>query len=133
MEVFPGLYSLASNKEAFIADNFDSVSGFRQWNISFVRSLNDWEVDNLASLYSLLYSYILGGGADKIWWVPNRMGKYEVRSFYIILTSSVSFPFPWKSIWRTKAFEGGVLCVVSGAWQNSYFGHFEEEKYGVGQ
>jgi hypothetical protein len=101
--VFPGLYSLASNKEASIADNFDSVSGSRQWNISFVRSLNDWEVDDLVSLYSLLYSYNLGGGADKIWWVPNRKGKFEVRSFYIILTSTVSFPFPWKSIWCTKA------------------------------
>jgi hypothetical protein len=56
------------------------VSGSRQWNISFVRSLNDWEVDDLASFYSLLYSYNWGGGADKIWWVLNRKGKFEVRS-----------------------------------------------------
>jgi hypothetical protein len=103
LEVYPGLYSLASNKEASIADNFDSVSGSSQWNISFVRSLNDWEMDDLASLYNLLYSYNLGGGVDKIWWVPNRKGKFEVKSFYFILNSSVSFPFPWKSIWRTKA------------------------------
>jgi hypothetical protein len=26
-----------------------------------------------------------------------------VKSFYFILNSSISFPFPWKSIWRTKA------------------------------
>jgi hypothetical protein len=68
-----------------------------------VRSLNDWEVDDLASLYSLLYSYNLDGGDDKMWWVPNRKGKFEVKSFYFILNSAVSFPFPWKSIWRTKA------------------------------
>jgi hypothetical protein len=103
LEVYPGLYSLASSKEASIADNSDLVSGSRQWNISFVRSLNDWEVEELASLYSLLYSYNLGGGADKIWWVPNKKGKFEVKSFYSILNSSISFPFPWKSIWRTKA------------------------------
>jgi hypothetical protein len=84
---------LASNKEASITDNFDSVSGSHQWNISFLRSLNDWEVDDLAS-YSLLYSYNLGRGADKIWWVLNRKGKFEVRSFYNILTMNVSFPFP---------------------------------------
>ena len=65
LDVYPGLYSLASNKEASIADNFDSVNGYRQWNIIFVRSLNDWEVDDLTSLYSLLYSFNLGGGADK--------------------------------------------------------------------
>jgi hypothetical protein len=67
-----------------------------------VRSLNDWEVDDLVSLYSLLYSYNSGGGVDKIWWIPNRKGKFEVKSFYFILNSSVNFPFPWKSIWRTK-------------------------------
>jgi hypothetical protein len=103
LELFPGLYGLASNKEASIADNLELVSGYRQWNISFLRSLNDWEVDELASLYSLLYSYNLGDGADKIWWIPNRRGKFEVRSFYTILTSSVNIHFPWKSIWRTKA------------------------------
>jgi hypothetical protein len=103
LEVYPGLYSLASNKEASIADNFDSVSGSRQWNISFVRSLNDWEVDDLVSLYSLLYTFNWGHGADKIWWVPNKKGKFEVKSFYSILNSSISFHFPWKSIWRTKA------------------------------
>jgi hypothetical protein len=93
-EVFPGLFSLASNKEATIADNFDVVSGSRQWNISFMRSLNDWEVEDLASLYSLLYSYNFGGGADKMWWVPKRKGKFEVSSYYAILTSKDSVPFP---------------------------------------
>jgi hypothetical protein len=44
-----------------------------------------------------------GHGADKIWWVPNKKGKFEVKSFYSILNSSISFHFPWKSIWRTKA------------------------------
>jgi hypothetical protein len=101
--VFPGLYSLASNKEASIANNYDLMSGSHQWNVSFLRSLNYWEVEDLASLYSLLYSYKLGGRADKIWWVPNRKGKFEVSSFYDILISNVSIPFPWKSIWRTKA------------------------------
>jgi hypothetical protein len=70
LEAYPGLYSLASNKEASIADNFDSVSGSRQWNISFVRSLNDWEVDDLVSLYSLLYTFKWGHGVDK---TPNAL------------------------------------------------------------
>jgi hypothetical protein len=41
LEVYLGLYSLASNKEAFIADNFDSLSGSCQCNVSFLRPLND--------------------------------------------------------------------------------------------
>jgi hypothetical protein len=103
LEVFPGLYSLASNKEASIVDDFDSLSRSRQWTFSFLRPLNNWEVEDLASFYSLLYSYKLGGGVDKIWWVLNRNGKFKVRSFYNSLISNVNSPFPWKSIWRTKA------------------------------
>jgi hypothetical protein len=102
-EVFPGLYSLASNKEATIAGNHDSLSGSHQWNVSFLRSLNDWEVEDLASFYGLLYSYTLDGGNDKIWWVPSKKGKFEVRSFYNTLISNDSLPFPWKSIWCSKA------------------------------
>jgi hypothetical protein len=41
LEMFPGLYSLASNNEASIVDNLDSVSGCRQWSISFLHSFND--------------------------------------------------------------------------------------------
>jgi hypothetical protein len=46
-------------------DNYNSLSGSHQWNVSFLRSLNDWEVEDLASFYSLLYSYTLGGALTK--------------------------------------------------------------------
>jgi hypothetical protein len=36
-EAFPGLYNIASNKEASIVDNIDLSSGSRQWNVSFLR------------------------------------------------------------------------------------------------
>jgi hypothetical protein len=70
--------------------------------VSFV-CLNDWEVDDLVSFHGLLYSQNLDGGVDKIWWVPDRKGKYAVKSFYNVLISRDCSPFPWKSIWCTKA------------------------------
>jgi hypothetical protein len=73
-------------------------------------------VEDLASFYNLLDSYNLGGGVDKIWWVPSRKGKFEVRSFYNILISNVSFPFLWKSIWRTKA----PLRVAFFVWSTAF-------------
>ena len=103
MEVYPGLYNIASNKEASIADNSELVSGYCQWNISFIHALNDWEVEELASFYSLLYSFNLVGGGDKIWWVPNSKGKFEVSSFYNEIIAKDSCPFPGKNIWRVKA------------------------------
>jgi hypothetical protein len=93
MEVYPGLYNIASNKEASIADNSELVSGSCQWNTSFIRALNDWEVEELASFYSLLYSFNLVGGGDKIWWVPNRKGKFEVSSIYNEIIAKDTCPF----------------------------------------
>ena len=58
----------------------------------------------LASFYRCLYSCKLRGeGEDKLWWVPSRKGKFEVKSFYRVLSPRGSTSFPWKSIWRSKA------------------------------
>jgi hypothetical protein len=102
---FPGLFSIASRKEASIADNVERSNGVMQWNIVFTRLIHEWEVEVevLASFYSCLYSYKLREGEDKLWWVPSRKGVFEVRSFYRVLSSLGSPPFPWKGIWRTKA------------------------------
>jgi hypothetical protein len=58
----------------------------------------------LASLFRRLYAHNLRGeGGDKLWWIPLHKGKFEVRSFYFALAPVEPIPFPWKSIWRTKA------------------------------
>jgi hypothetical protein len=44
-----------------------------------------------------------GVGNDKLWWLPSRKGKFEVKSFYRVLSPSGSSSFPWKSIWRFEA------------------------------
>jgi hypothetical protein len=76
-----------------------------QWlHLSFIRLVHDWKVDVLASFYTLLYSHKMRREReDKIWWVPSRKGKFDVRSFYKILTHNETICFPWRSIWRTKA------------------------------
>ena len=53
-----------------------------------------------------------GEREDRIWWIPSHKGKFKVRSFYRILASKDSIPFPWKSIWRTKV----PLRVAFFAW-----------------
>jgi hypothetical protein len=66
--------------------------------------IHDWEVDELASFYSCLYACKLGGeGIDKLWWVPSRKGRFEVKSYYRALSPCGSASFPWKSVWRSKA------------------------------
>jgi hypothetical protein len=70
-----------------------------QWNIHFNRLIHDWEVGELASFYKCLYDCKLQGkGKDKLWWVPSRMGLFEVKSFYQVLSPCGSASFPWKSV-----------------------------------
>ena len=102
-EAFPSLHNMASVKDTSSATNMDYSSGSLQWNVSFIRLVHDWEVDVLASFYTLLYSHkIRREREDKIWWVPSRKGKFDVRSFCKILTHNETICFPWRSIWQTK-------------------------------
>jgi hypothetical protein len=101
---FPGLFNIASFKEASVADNVERSNGTIQWNIQFTRLIHDWEVEVLAEFYRCLYSCKLReDGEDKLWWIPSRKGGFEVKSFYQALSSNEPASFPWKSIWRSKA------------------------------
>jgi hypothetical protein len=103
-DTFPSLFNIARFREATIADNVEYSNGSTQWNIVFTRLLHDWEVEILASFYSLLYSIKFRGvGEDKLWWIPSNKGSFEVSSFYRVLSAHGSLPFPWKGIWRSKA------------------------------
>jgi hypothetical protein len=103
-EEFPGLYSIASFKDASIADSMEYSSESIQWNIQFSRLIHDWEVGDLATFYKCLYEYKLRGeGRDKLWWLPSRKGVFEVKSFYRALSPHGSGSFPWKSVWKSKA------------------------------
>ena len=94
-EVFPSLYDIASVKEASIVVNMDLWSGSLQRNVSFSRLVHNWEVEVLASFYTLLYSHRMRReGEDQIWWAPSCKGKFEVKSFYNILTFKKVNHFP---------------------------------------
>jgi hypothetical protein len=102
-DTFPGLFNIASVKEASIADNVERSNGAVQWNIVFTRLIHDWEVETLASFYRCLYSFQFRGQLeDKLWWIPSGKGFFEVSTFYQVLFPSGSISFPWKGIWRTK-------------------------------
>jgi hypothetical protein len=53
---FPVLYDIACDKDALVADHLVVGSGSYQWDVRFFRAAHDWEVDILASFFSLLYS-----------------------------------------------------------------------------
>jgi hypothetical protein len=112
-EAFPVLYDIACDKDAHVADHLVVVSGSYQWDASFFRAAHDWEVDVLASFFSLLYSSRVDrDGVDQLWWSPSHKGTFDVRSFYKVLACKEAVHFPWKSIWWTKV----PLKVAFFAW-----------------
>jgi hypothetical protein len=84
-EAFPGLYDIACDKNSLVADMILENGSF-QWDVKFIRAAHDWEVDVLASFFTLLYSIRRDrDGEDKLWQSPSRKGKLDVGSFYKIL------------------------------------------------
>jgi hypothetical protein len=61
-------------------------------------------VDLVSSFFEMLYSLrVRQGDVDRICWIPSKRHKFEVKSYYHVLTIPTGSPFPWKSIWRVKA------------------------------
>jgi len=81
-EAFPVLYDIARDKDAHVADHLVEVSRSYQWDVSFFQAAHDWEVDVLASFFSLLYSSKVDcEGGDQLWWSPSHKAKFDVISF----------------------------------------------------
>jgi hypothetical protein len=100
---YPSLYRIARYKEAWVKDNFGWRNGVVEWNVIFIRSIQDWEMDIISTLFEMLYSCkISQGNADRLYWSPSKKGVFEVKSFYKILSNTATEMFPWKSIWRSK-------------------------------
>ena len=55
-EPYPALFALADSKEALVADVWDTSRGKGAWNLSFVRSFNDWELDTVQHFICLINS-----------------------------------------------------------------------------
>ena len=51
---FPSLYVLAKNKEALVADLWDSAREEGGWTPHFIRSFSDWELDEILSLLNTI-------------------------------------------------------------------------------
>jgi exonuclease III len=100
---YPSLYRIARYKEAWVNDNFGWRNGVVEWNVIFIRSIQDWEMDMISTFFEMLYSCkISQGNADRLYWSPSKKGVFEVKSFYKILSNTAIGMFPWKSIWRSK-------------------------------
>ena len=101
--VFSELFSINRNEEAYVADLMKFSNGVLHWDLSFIRVIQDWELDSLSNFMESVYGVLLRGvGKDKICWMPAKKMSFEVGLYYRVLTESSDQSFPWKSTWKPK-------------------------------
>ena len=111
----PELFSIAREKDAAIADLLSFKSGMMHCNLSFIRSVHDWELESLTSFMDCIYaSPLKGEGEDRICLESPSHSLFAVKRYYRSLTPRTSILFPCKSIWKAKvpscvAFRGLLL------------------------
>jgi hypothetical protein len=85
-------------------DNLVAQNGVIQWNVLFMRQIQDWEMEMVLSFFAQLYSIsVQHGKDDKLVWNSSKRCLFEVRSYYEVLIRKDGPSFPWKSVWCVKA------------------------------
>uniref|UniRef100_A0A2N9GN59 Reverse transcriptase domain-containing protein n=1 Tax=Fagus sylvatica TaxID=28930 RepID=A0A2N9GN59_FAGSY len=106
MDRFPTLYACSAQREVTIAAVLmrPAAGGPCEWNVTFGRDFNDWEIDLVVDFFQLLASKTpTNEGPDRLRWKGRKDGVFTSRSFYHALTDRPGVPFPWKGIWAVKA------------------------------
>lgn len=89
---------LAINEYGSIADNFDQNRSYG-WLSRLRRNLNDWKIDDMFKLLSILFKVKPNPGVrDGHVWVNNKKGEFTIKSFYRGVENSINTLVSYKGI-----------------------------------
>ena len=99
---FPSLYALAVHKEALLADLWDSSREEGGWIPRFIRSFNDWELDEILCLLNIVQGkQIIESQEDLMFFKETKDGNFSVKILFKALDRSKNVVFPRKFIWNS--------------------------------
>jgi hypothetical protein len=76
--LFPERYSIALDKEALVLDYMNSFGTYVHRNLTFLRAVQDWELESVVAFLDLLYtSKTQPRETDKMLWSPARKQSLE--------------------------------------------------------
>ena len=92
---------MALNKEAKIADIWDRDRGVGCWSATFLRPLNDWEIEEAARFLHTLHEFnYCPLGEDKLLLKNDKEKGFSVKSMYKGFDLSPAFDFPYCLVWN---------------------------------
>ena len=96
---YPSLFNLALNKEATVADIWDRDEGAGCWSPTFLRPLNDWEVEEMARFLQTLHDQnFRPTGEDKLLLKDVKEKGFSIKAMYKGFDISPAFDFPFRLI-----------------------------------
>ena len=98
---FPTLFNLATNKEAKVADIWEIREGEGFWSPTFLRALNDWEIEEMTRFLHILHDQkFRPTGVDKLSLQNVKDRGFSVKSMYKGVDVSPPFVFPHRIVWN---------------------------------
>ena len=98
---FPTLYAMAASKGAKVGEVWDTTRGKGGWNLRFIKPFNDWEMEEIQRLISLISSKnISHRERGKIFWLVDKKGKYTVKANYRHLEGDTFEAISARLIWN---------------------------------
>ena len=92
---------MALNKEAKIADIWDGDRGLGCWSPTFLRPLNDWEIEETARFLQTLHEQnFCPSGVDKFLLKNDKEKGFSVKIMYKGFDLSPTFDFPYRLVWN---------------------------------
>ena len=99
---YPALFNLAQNKEAKVADMWDSGGGPGSWSPTFIRALNDWEFEEMTRFLQTLHDQIFRPtNEDMLLLKEVKVKSFSVKVMYKGFDLSPARDFPHRLIWNS--------------------------------
>ena len=93
---YPSLFNLALNKEATVVDIWYRGEC---WSLTFLRPLNDWEIEEMVRFLQTLYDQnFRSTGEDKL--LLKDVKEVKVKIMYKGFDISPAFDFTYRLVWN---------------------------------
>ena len=98
-ETFHNIYTMAATKDAYLEDLWDWSREEGRWNSTFLRSFNDWEINDVLNLLATIHRVRLNPDRkDNMVWSLSKSGIFTIKSCYDKLMGGMVENFPRKLI-----------------------------------